>query len=299
MTLKKIASISLTLLLLNGSILPVYADTSLWRVSKHNQHIFLGGTVHLMSTADYPLPALYDQAYKAADILVLETDLNAAQQPEFQERLMAIMQYPEGVTLEQTLDADVYAELKNYLALHHIPMERLQRFKPGMVALTVTVVEMQRLGMAGTGVDAYFNLKAQYDAKPRLYLETPEQQVTFIAGMARGRENELIRYTLQDLNKLPELLQPMKAAWRSGDRKTLETIALTPWKKDFPYTYKNLLVKRNKAWYPQLIKMLKTEPVELVLVGALHLVGTDGLLQRLERNGYTVTPVSATNAFNP
>ncbi len=269
------------------------AETSLWKISKNNRYLLLGGTIHLMSEADYPLPPAYEAAYKAADILVLETDLDAAKSLEFQANLLQTMRYENGASLRDKLTPEVFTLLADYLSSHRIPIERLQQFKPGMIAVTVTMVEMQRLGMAGTGVDAFYNAKAAKDQKERLYLETPEQQIKHLAKMGEGRENELIRYTLEDLEQMPDFLKPMKLAWRNGDTQTLEAIALTPWKHDFPGTYKNLLVQRNKAWYPQIRKMLKTEPVELVLVGALHLVGTDGILAQLKRHGYDVTPYSA------
>ncbi len=272
--------------------LPVAASaTSLWKVSHNGNTLYIGGTVHLLSPADYPLPEAFEQAYAKADVLVLETDLKAVQQPGFHDAMLQKMRLPEGQTLQTLLDSDVYLELKSYLDAHSIPMDKLEGFRPSMVALTLTVIEMQRLGMAGTGVDAYFNLKADHDGKARYFLESPEEQIGFITGMGQGRENEFIRYTLSDLDSLPRQLGPMITAWRNGDAETLEKLALTPWKKDFPHTYKTILVKRNKAWYPQIREMLRTPETELVLVGALHLVGKNGVLNKLQKHGYEVVQV--------
>lgn len=33
---------------------PVYSETSLWRVSKGDAELFIGGTIHLLSAFDYP-----------------------------------------------------------------------------------------------------------------------------------------------------------------------------------------------------------------------------------------------------
>ena len=48
------------------------------------------------------------------------------------------------------------------------------------------------------------------------------------------------------------------------------------------------MVERNNAWMPQIEALLTTEEVEFVLVGALHLVGDDGLLAQLSAKGYRV-----------
>ena len=80
----------------------------------------------------------------------------------------------------------------------------------------------------------------------------------------------------------------LKAAWRQGDNLTLEKIGINEWREDFPVIYQNLLVRRNNAWIPQIEAMLNTNPTEAVLVGALHLVGNEGVLQQLRDRGYKV-----------
>ena len=51
-----------------------------------------------------------------------------------------------------------------------------------------------------------------------------------------------------------------------------------------------LLSDRNRAWMEQMPKMLADAPT-LVVVGAVHLVGDEGLLSLLRQSGYTVDPV--------
>ena len=160
--------------------------------------------------------------------------------------------------------------------------------KPGMVVMTLTLIELQRLGLIGTGVDEFFNLRAINDQKQIGQLETADEQLDFIAAMGNGQESELIAYTLRDIKKLPAYMQSMKDAWRKGDNRKLKEIALTSFLKDFPDVYNQLIVKRNKAWIPKIEAMLKTKDVEFVLVGALHLVGEEGVLAQLAARGYTV-----------
>lgn len=47
-----------------------FAETSLWRVSKGESELFIGGTIHLLGASDYPLPKEFEAAYKKADMLV-------------------------------------------------------------------------------------------------------------------------------------------------------------------------------------------------------------------------------------
>jgi uncharacterized protein YbaP (TraB family) len=49
-----------------------------------------------------------------------------------------------------------------------------------------------------------------------------------------------------------------------------------------------MLVDRNKNWMPKIDQLLSRNGHSLVVVGAAHLVGPDGLLAMLRAKGYTV-----------
>ena len=61
-------------------------------------------------------------------------------------------------------------------------------------------------------------------------------------------------------------------------------------KAEYPDLYQRLNVARNEAWLPRVRALLddQAEDDALVVVGALHLVGEDGLVRRLREAGYTV-----------
>ena len=76
-------------------------------------------------------------------------------------------------------------------------------------------------------------------------------------------------------------------AWHAGDTATLEQVL----KADFgpyPAIYQSMLVTRNRNWAPKLEGMLGSGKQYFVVVGALHLVGPDGLLERFRKDGYKV-----------
>ena len=100
-------------------------------------------------------------------------------------------------------------------------------------------------------------------------------------------------YTLRDLEDMPELMTQMKETWRSGDRAKYRELMLEPFIRDYPQTYEALLVERNNNWMPKIEALFDTPEIELVLVGALHMIGKDGLLQQLESKGYSVEPFVA------
>lgn len=282
----RLMSLCALLFLFAGS--NAYADSPVWKVSKGDRHLFIGGTVHVLSQSDYPLPDAFERAYRQAPIIVFEADPRALQTSEFQQALLSRTTYPQGRDLTMVLDDETEADLRQYLAAREIPVDTIMRFKAGMVSITLTIIELQRLGLADTGVDAFFGLRALKDKKTIKGLENAEDQMAYIAGLGEGREDALIDYTLRQMADLPEMLQAMKTAWRTGDNARLAEVGMAPLEEDFPEVHDQFVTQRNAAWLPKIEAMLQTGPVELVLVGALHLVGEDGLLARLEKIGYTI-----------
>ena len=266
-----------------------HSESSVWKVESNNRQLFIGGTVHVLSAADYPLPDEFDQAYLQSQTVVLETDMERLTSPDFQQQLLSQMIYTDGTNLRNLLQDDTYARLEAFCAQRGIPASSLMMFKPGMVSMTITLLELQRLGLMGAGVDAHFNTRAMQDGKQVEKLETVEQQLSFLVAMGQGREDELISYTLRDVARLQTLFELIKEAWRAGDLDSLNKVTLMPLREEFPELYRILMVDRNKAWVPIIEEMLESEPVELVLVGALHLVGEAGLLEQFKDRGYRVT----------
>ncbi|HUV20177.1 MAG TPA: TraB/GumN family protein [Gammaproteobacteria bacterium] len=269
--------------------LPAHAQSPVWRVEKNTNLMFIGGTMHVLTAKDYPLPTAFETAYQQATQIVFETDLAKMESPQFQQYMLAELRYSDGRNLRQVLSEDTYRSIDEFFTTRGVPMASVENFKPGMVAAMMAMVELQRLGLAGAGVDSYFNQRADKERKAKGKLETAEEQVAFIASMGAGREDEMLAYNLADLENLPALWQSMNRAWRSGDLHRLEATSAIPLRDDFPAIYQALLIDRNNAWIPQIVAMSKTAEIEFILVGALHLVGSDGLLAMLSSRGYQIT----------
>lgn len=267
----------------------VSAETSVWKVSKNNHSIYLGGTIHLLSPSDYPLPDAYQQAYQQADTLVFEVDSDHLKTPQQQVQFARLMRLESGQSMADLLSEDTYQRLRQAATAHDIPIKALDQFSPVLITIQLTVLALKEMGMTAEGVDDFYLAKARNDSKAVETFETAEEQMDFIKQLARGNEDEFVRYSLQDLNELPVQMNQLKAAWRSGDQAALEQAGIEQLRNLFPDVYQQLLVSRNQRWLPQIKAMLTTPEREFILVGALHLVGEHGLLPQLRALGYEVT----------
>jgi uncharacterized protein YbaP (TraB family) len=270
---------------------PALAQTSLWEVSNGKHQVLIGGTVHLLGKDDYPLPQAFEQAYQIADRVYFESDIGAANKPEFSLRVMQTMMYRDGQNLRSELSPEVWQKLQAFTAERNIPPATLMMFKPAFTALTLTVLEAKRLGL-GQGVDGYFYRWATRSGKPVAFLETLEQQLGFLDSLNQIDPDALISGTLVELETMPEIFRQAVAAWRKGDMAQIDRLMGAKMREQTPDIYEALLVERNKAWLMKIEAMLQTPELEYVLVGALHLAGPDSLLSMLRQRGYSVSAYS-------
>lgn len=266
--------------------LGVAAASPVWKVSKGDQHIYLGGTIHLLAKSDYPLPPSFNEAYKKSAELVFETNLTAIESPDFLLKLNQLITYDNGKTLITELKPETYKALNDYFLNRGMDVKSFSGLTPTGIMLTISMMELQLMGLnPALGVEKHFSKKARQHNKRFGHLESPEEHLSFITKLGGENKDQLVMQTLNDLKTMNTGMEALKKAWREGDNLALEKLALNEMKK-YPETYQSLLVNRNHNWIPKIEAMLKDGDIELILVGALHLVGEDGVLNLLKDKGY-------------
>ncbi|MGC6505097.1 MAG: TraB/GumN family protein [Coraliomargaritaceae bacterium] len=267
------------------------AQSPVWKVSRGDCTFYLGGTCHLLRATDYPLPEAFDLAYKKADRLVFEVSPEELQDTSTAARMMQKGVYPENKSLRDVLEPEVLALLAEQGQRHNLPIFLLESFKPGLAVILLTMQELVLHGISEEGVDLHFSKRAAADGKPTAGLETIAFQVNLLCEMGTGYENEFVRYSLNDLEKLGEEIGPMLTAWRMGNTTKLEKLFLEDLQR-YPKLYHDLVVARNQRWLQPFEGFLDSPETEFVLVGFGHLVGKDGLIQLLRSRNCTVECMS-------
>ena len=264
------------------------ADTSVWSVRSGDNVIYLGGTVHLLRPADYPLPGEFEEAYQASSELYFETDIASMSDLSVQAQMLQQLTYGDDNSLSSILSDEAYAALSIYTATAGLPIAMLNKFKPGLLISTLQILVFQSMGFTPQGVDAFFHTRAVGDGKAEGQLETVQEQIGFIAAMGEGNESEFILLSLKDLAETGDVMEGMIGAWRSGDAEGLSELFVEDMKVEAPALYDTLLLQRNLKWVPQIDSMLQDADTEFVLVGAAHIVGENGLLDLLSQKGYEI-----------
>ena len=263
-------------------------STSVWKVSKGEDTVYIGGTVHILPISEFPLPNVFTEVYQKSDTIIFEADLPDPTDLDAQQKMLTAMTYGNGKTLKDEISNETYSALNQYLGAFGTSADQIARFKPGLITTMLVTMEAQRNQLAGEGVDAYFTQLAKRDGKPREFLESLEFQVAMLAQMGEGEEDRFIAETLATLPELKYMLQSTIHAWRVGDTTTLNELIIDTFKRESPASFYEVFTRRNQNWVPKIEAMFGDNDKEFVLVGTGHLVGQNNVLALLEEKGYLV-----------
>ena len=275
--------------MLGAMPLSLVAASPVWLVESTTTKLYLAGTVHILRDNDFPLPPAFESAYKQAQTLAFEVDIDQTREPAFQQQMMQAIKLPAGTRLEQVLKSETLDKLHAFLNRNGLELDQFNELKPSMIAMTMTIIELRKIGVNSAGVDDFFYHKARRDGKQVLALESIQQQIEFLTEMGQGQEDMMILQTLQEIESLSSDFNDMLRSWRQGDTRKLEDLFITPMKQEFGPVYQQLIVNRNQNWLQQLKAYLQTPDTEMVLVGSAHLPGEDGLLTLLKNAGYRIS----------
>jgi uncharacterized protein YbaP (TraB family) len=250
--------------------------------------IVLLGSVHYLRNQDHPLPASVDALYANADRLVMELDLDDIDAQQLQSEFLSAAMLPTGRSLSDVLDRSVYLSAERQARTFGVDLALLGRFEPWLVAITMLDLGMGQLGyQSSLGVEQYFLAKARRDRKEVLGLESLATQIAIFDGMSLSDQQSLLAQTIGELEAASEAMDDMVGAWRAGALDDLTQSLMSEF-SDFPGLYDALVAKRNNAWVGEIERLLGQSANTLIVVGALHLVGQDSVIELLRARGHRI-----------
>lgn len=263
----------------------------LWKVSDADNSVYLLGSFHLLKGSDYPLAASTDAAFADAEKLVFEVPPAELEDPTLPTRFFKAGLRGDGVTLQASLPPKTWRKLEAYGPANGLPVASLQTLEPWLVSLLVSSIEMKKQGLdKDLGLDKHFSAMAIKSGKPTQGLETSDEQIALFDGMSPAEQLALLQDTLDELDNSAKRIEELHALWRAGDSQKLFDKTGSEMKTKYPSLYARVNTDRNRAWLPQVQKLLDAHKSDdiLIVVGSLHLLGSDGLVAMLKAKGYTV-----------
>jgi len=289
---RRSAAVWLLLLALLVATAPVYADAPfLWSLRQGTVTHYLQGSIHLLPESALPLPAALDAAFDNTDALVLEADISALSAPEHQLMLMSAARSATG-GLRATLPPALYERLRQRAQHVGLPLSLCEPFKAWFCALSLEIFTYQQAGFSSAfGLDPHYHARALAQGKTVAALESVETHLNLFVTMPEAMAQQMLEQSLDDHATAASEPQALYRSWRNNDRSALERL-VAEMRRDYPEIHRRLLAVRNRAWLPQLAKRLRGSQPQLIMVGAAHLVGDDGLIALLAAEGLHLQPVA-------
>ena len=271
------------------------ATACVWRVTNAPAPFYLVGTIHALSGKDYPLPKPYAEALHNSQQFFFEVDLH--QKSDFGDRFERAASYPKGDDIRRHIHPKTWEFLakrfrnSNYLGKSfHIGrnyIEGIQELRPWAIVDFFWGVSGYSDLSNEYGVDNYFFFQARRTGKECGALETPEEHVDVLRGMADIDAELLLLDALVRGDKRRDDFNATRAGWRHGDMGAM--LAEGKRVRDLnPGGEIRLLDYRNLRWIPKIVTLIKSGVPTSIVVGSGHFCGPNSVIELLQKKGYKI-----------
>jgi uncharacterized protein YbaP (TraB family) len=265
------------------------AAPAMWRVTHGDSQVYLFGTLHVLQPKARWRTPLYDRVLAQSGTVWFEADMQSGD-PDTLRLLIQRYGSDPDTPLSHKLPAGDLDELSRQTDL-----ARIDHLRPWAAALMLSVQPaLARGATVDRGADLTITRAARSDAKRVRTFETLEDQARMFASLPQRSEVHYLANVIHERSRGPRPRLPfqpasLEAAWLAGRLGSGEAAAM---KADNAALYEALLKRRNLAWADTLsAEMASASGVELVNVGALHMLGDDGLPALMRARGFRVERV--------
>ena len=269
-------------------------NSLLWKVSGKGltKPSYLFGTYHFLSSGFIDTMQAVKNAYAASDAIVGELVIDSTIQAP-----MIAASMLQGTTLQKLLPDTVYTKtsiwFKKEAGLDLIKLDQVNPLTVMTVALSITQQKYFPNKRGEVQLDTYFQDRGKKDGKKIMGLETIGDQINALFNqLTLERQVDMLNTVFTEKDGFKSSIATMNEAYIKNDLKALQQLMYANTYK--PEEIKSLLDDRNNNWMKQLPNLMNKQSL-FVAVGALHLVGESGLINQLEKQGYTVTPINLKN----
>lgn len=262
---------------------------------------YIIGTHHLANVGFVQKISEVKTALTETDQVYGELVMSDMQNADSVKVMQQYMQLPAGKTIKDVLTPAQFKEvdacLKDLMSVGFSSKEVMQQMghiTPQALLVQLTLVTFMTSHMGefdpSSTFDQYFQAQAKKNNEPVGGLETISQQAKLLYDVPMKRQVEQLMcfvrnrdYNAKVMDELTDAFyaQDLVAMKKASDEKLGNSCDATPEETAA------IIENRNKAWMEKMPAIMADKPT-FFAVGALHLVGENGLLQLLKNAGYTV-----------
>ena len=256
-----------------------------WQLIDLPVPFYLMGTMHSLNGEDYPLSSAYRQALASAQRVVFE--YNPRQRQLLARKFREIARYPAGKEIETELSPTTFALLKKNIWRFATDVDAVRKYRPWAIALRLLSRQRSLSPADPRSMDLYLTTEAQRAGKEMGGLETVEEHIAFWQELLERDGENLLLYVLTQSQRTTPLIDKTREAWRRGDAAALAATT-TRLRESNPAIAHKLLDRRNANWVPRIEAEMKTGKPTVIVAGAAHFIGPDGVVELLRARGHRV-----------
>jgi uncharacterized protein YbaP (TraB family) len=266
------------------------AQPPMWRVSDADSEIYLLGTIHVLRPGADWRPGYLARALDRAEVLWLEADTEGREaQARAASFATAQGRLPAGQSLFDIVGPEEAEGLRAMAAKIGAPIADIETMRPWFAFLALSYFAAGAEGFdPNVGVEKVLISEWRARGRSIRYLESVEQQLGVLAGLAPEVERALLVESVHEWERGDASLEELFSAWWNGDETTIADIMNDSLRDGAPEVFNALVVRRNEDWAMKIEREMAGSGTELVAVGAGHLVGEGSLPALLEAKGFTV-----------
>ncbi|EAQ67573.1 hypothetical protein MED121_16639 [Marinomonas sp. MED121] len=266
----------------------------MWQIKTEKANLYLVGSIHALNETFYPLAPAYLDAFDSVNKLVVELNILALNPIDAQKHIAALTWLDEDETLANLFNDKEISQLQPFAERKGMDMQTFLRLRPWLILEMISSYQFAQTDFqTALGVDQFFIKRAQQKAKTVLELETLEEQINAINGASLSAQTAAISLALSQLDQGQEQLTQMATLWQSADAKGLDEYSQKDLieQPNIAPLMSQLLYKRNQVMASRIQTYLETGGSYFVVVGALHLSGSQSVQSHLKKVGYEMVKV--------
>ncbi len=273
----------------------------LYKVTREGlpNEMYLFGSIHFAVDEDLKFPSYVTEAFNKSHYLACEIDITNYDAVSMVENMI----YADGSTIKDHLKLETYDRLIKFLKDKNAYNSVYNYYNPSfIISLLSSLSASEAVISDGDGVDTTLINLAKEKGKTILEVESLEFQINMLADISDELYDIMINEALDDYQKTISLQKELYEAWKKGDEaKIISLVSSEEIVADDKYSdqlkaeidqyNKRMIDYRNEDMGVKAMRYFDSNQDVFFMVGALHIIGENGLIKTLQNNGYTVTQV--------
>lgn len=289
----------ITFFLFSSLLSPCFSQENslLWAITKPESKdtSFLFGSIHVSDPQVFNVNKHFNRVFEKSNLVALELNMDSINP----FKMLNYIMMDSSLTLKKIMSPNNYAVVKKYFEENlGQPIQFVERFQP-IYTSTILQAGTGEEAKSGKSLDETIFNNAKANGKKVIGLETAEEQMAAFSSFPYRVQAKMLYQTVMEIqknaneNSIDKLIELYIKQDLSGLEEEINKVAISEDKSMQEFALilnEKLIVKRNQVMLERSLPLIQSNKT-LIVVGAAHLPGNNGLIELYRKAGYLVSPI--------